>query len=231
MINFLVPAGVIPPRGQRAGAARIAWRAGLLAAALTLAGCHTMPLPRLHADHRLLVAQQAREARLSDWQDWTLHGRLGLSDGQHGGSGSFTWVQQGEHYDFEMRKPITGGLVFRLQGGPEGARLINGDGHELRDPDVESLMRKVMGWTVPLQELRAWVLGARASGSPANVSFQPDGLPASISQDGWQIDYPSWNPDRQPAMPRQVFASRPPYKVRLSIESWQQGPGGVAGAH
>lgn len=193
-----------------------------MAAVLALAGCHSVR-PALHADTRLLDLQQAREAQLASWGDWTLHGRLGLSDGRHGGSGSFSWVQQGEHYAFEMRKPVTGGLVFRLQGGPDGARVVDGEGQVMSDPDVETLMRRMMGWAVPLRELRAWVLGARAAQGAARISFQADGLPATISQDGWLIDYPSWNRETRPALPHQVFARRPPYTVRLSIESWRQG--------
>ena len=223
MITSFSPATRRPSLAISPGPGSLPGRGLVLAGLLLLAGCQQAALPRLHADHQRLQAQQAREMQLATWQDWTLRGRLGLSDGHQGGSGSFVWSQQGDRYDFQMRKPITGGLVFRLQGGPEGARLINGDGRELSDPDVETLMRKVMGWTVPLRELRAWVLGARAAGSSASLSFQPDGLPATVSQDGWQIDYPSWNHDRQPALPHQVFASRPPYKVRLSIESWQRG--------
>jgi outer membrane lipoprotein LolB len=35
------------------------------------------------------------------------------------------------------------------------------------------------------------------------------------------VDYRRWDQSRQPALPTQIFATRPPYKVRLSIESWQ----------
>jgi outer membrane lipoprotein LolB len=82
-------------------------------------------------------------------------------------------------------------------------------------------MRKALGWEVPLRDLRAWVLGLRADGGPAALSFGANRLPALLQQDGWTVDYHAWDDSRHPPLPTKVYASKPPYKVRLSIESWQ----------
>lgn len=75
-------------------------------------------------------------------------------------------------------------------------------------------------WEVPLDELRAWVLGLRAQGAQADLSFGNDRLPSVLVQDGWTVSYPAWDMTRQPPLPAKVFAEKPPYKVRLAIESW-----------
>src|SRR6185437_2584946 len=64
-------------------------------------------------------------------------------------AGSFSWTQQGDHYVFVLRAPITG-KSFRLSGGPDGALLEGLDGGPLQGPDAEALMRKALGWEVPL---------------------------------------------------------------------------------
>ncbi len=61
----------------------------------------------------------------------------------------------------------------------------------------------------------------RADGGPAALSFGANRLPALLQQDGWTVDYPAWDDSRHPPLPTKVYASKPPYKVRLSIESWQ----------
>ena len=38
---------------------------------------------------------------------------------------------------------------------------------------------------------------------------------------GWAVDYRAWDTSRQPALPTKVYAEKPPFKVKLSIESWQ----------
>ena len=82
-------------------------------------------------------------------------------------------------------------------------------------------MRKALGWEVPLRDLRAWVLGLRADSGAADFSFGDNALPSLLVQDGWSVEYREWDITRQPALPTKVYASKPPYKVKLSIESWR----------
>jgi outer membrane lipoprotein LolB len=192
----------------------------LVAAALPLLLVACVPAVRMKGDAGLLNAQQAREQALAHADHWVLQGRLGVSDGKQGGSGSFSWSQDGDRYEFVMRGPAISGANFRLSGGPDGALLEGLKGGPLRGPDAEALMHKALGWEVPLRDLRAWVLGLRADSGPAELSFGTDRLPAQLQQDGWIVDYPEWDEGRQPPLPKKVFAANPPYKVRLSIDSW-----------
>jgi outer membrane lipoprotein LolB len=187
---------------------------------LLLAACAPRQAVRLPGDAALLGQQQARERQLAGVDHWTLQGRLGVSDGQHGGSGSLTWTQDGDRYEFVLRGPALSGADFRLSGGPDGATLEGVRGGPLRGPDAEALMRHALGWTVPLRDLRAWVLGLRADGGPAELRFGDNRLPSLLQQDGWTVDYRAWDTARRPPLPTTIFAAKPPYKVRLSVESW-----------
>lgn len=197
---------------------RRSWRSIALFLPLLLAAC--VPAVRMKGDAGLLDAQRAREQTLAGADHWVLQGRLGVSDGHDGGSGSFSWTQDGDRFDFVLRAPITG-KSFRLSGGPDGALLEGLDGGPLHGPDAEALMRKALGWEVPLRDLRAWVLGLRADGGPAELSFGANRLPSLLQQDGWAVDYRAWDDSRHPPLPTKVYAAKPPYKVRLSIESWK----------
>ncbi|OOG59969.1 lipoprotein insertase outer membrane protein LolB [Rhodanobacter sp. C03] len=192
----------------------------LLAVALPLLLTACAPAVRMKGDAGLLNAQVLREQALAHADHWTLEGRLGVSDGKTGGSGSFSWTQNGEQYEFVLRGPAISGMNFRLSGGPDGALLEGLNGGPLHGPDAEVLMHKALGWEVPLRDLRAWVLGLRADSGPAELSFGTDRLPSLLQQDGWAVDYREWDATRQPPLPKVVFAGKPPYKVRLSIESW-----------
>jgi outer membrane lipoprotein LolB len=185
---------------------------------LLLAAC--VPAVRMKGDSGLLDAQQTREQGLAHTDHWLLQGRLSVSDGKQGGSGSFSWTQDGDNYVFVMQGPPLSGANFRLSGGPDGAMLEGLKGGPLQGSDAEALMRKALGWEVPLRDLRAWVLGLRADSGPAELSFGANRLPSQLQQDAWTVDYPEWDEARQPPLPKKVFAADPPYKVRLSIESW-----------
>jgi outer membrane lipoprotein LolB len=193
-------------------------RHSLLLLPLLLTAC--VPAVRMKGDASLLAAQRAREQALAPVDRWVLQGRLGVSNGRDGGSGNFSWSQDGEHYEFVLRAPVTG-KSFRLSGDDHGALMEGLDGGPIRGRDAESLMHRALGWDVPLRDLRAWVLGLRADGGPAELSFGADQLPASLSQDGWSVDYREWDTSHQPPLPKKLYAAKPPYKVKLVIESWQ----------
>ena len=59
-----------------------------LALPLLLAAC--APAVRIKGDASLFAAQQAREQALAHADHWVLQGRLGVSNGKDGGSGSFS---------------------------------------------------------------------------------------------------------------------------------------------
>ncbi|KZC39118.1 MULTISPECIES: lipoprotein insertase outer membrane protein LolB [Rhodanobacter] len=198
------------------------WLRLLVAVALPLllAAC-VPPAVRVKGDAALFDAQFAREHALARADHWELQGRLGVSNGKDGGSGSFSWTQDGAQYEFVLRGPAISGMNFRLSGGPDGALLEGVEHGPLRGPDAEALMHKALGWEVPLRDLRAWVLGLRADSGPAELSFGENRLPSLLQQDGWTVDYREWDEARQPPLPTKVFAGKPPFKVKLSIESWQ----------
>ena len=193
----------------------------ILAAALPLLLVACAPVVRMKGDAGLLNDQAKREQALAHADHWTLQGRLGVSDGKSGGTGSFSWTQNGDQYEFVLRGPAISGMNFRLSGGPDGALLEGLDGGPVHGADAEVLMHKALGWDVPLRDLRAWVLGLRADSGPAELSFGTDRLPSLLQQDGWAVDYREWDATRKPPLPTKVYAGKPPYTVRLSIESWQ----------
>jgi outer membrane lipoprotein LolB len=197
------------------------WRSCLPAALLPLLLAACVPAVRTRGDAGLLGQQGLREQALAHADHWMLQGRLGVYDGKGGGSGDFSWTQDGPRYAFVMRGPAISGVNFRLSGGPDGALLEGLHGGPVHGPDAESLMRRALGWEVPLRDLRAWVLGLRADSGPAEISFGADRLPSLLQQDGWTVDYREWDATRQPPLPKKVYAAKAPYKVRLSIESWQ----------
>jgi outer membrane lipoprotein LolB len=183
---------------------------------LTLTACAPV---RMKGSTATLSSQAAREKLLSPRNHWTVQARMAVSDGHHGGSGTLTWMQDAEDYDFVVRGPLTG-RSFHLHGGANGAELDGLDGGPLYGPNAQQLLARALGWQVPLAQLRYWIKGLRAPGSPAQLRFGPDHLPSLLQQDGWTVEYRSWSQGMQPEVPQKVFASKGPYHVRVAIQGW-----------
>jgi len=197
------------------------WLRSAVAAALPmlfLAACAPVPV-RTPATREQLAAQAVRERVLGARQDWSLDGRFAASDGHHGGSGGIAWQQNGQQYRFTLRAPVTGKTV-QLNGGPDGAVLTGAGKQPLVGSDAGQVLNAEFGWDVPVADLAWWVRGLRAPGRPAILTFGVNGLPATLDQDGWHVDYRDWYSERNPPLPRKVYASRDPYTVRVLIETW-----------
>ena len=195
------------------------WRslaAGVLL--LVLAACAGQRVKPVQADAAQLGRQSAREDALAAHPAWTVRGRLGVSDGHDSGSGSLEWSQDGAAFRFSMHAPVTG-KTWLLSGDAQHAVLEG-----LREQPVEGgsaaeLLERELGWHVPIAQLVAWARGMRAPGA-ARITFRGDGLPASIEQSGWKVDYLDYDQNQSPPLPSKVFASKGSYKVRLAIQTW-----------
>ncbi|MCK9539375.1 lipoprotein insertase outer membrane protein LolB [Dokdonella sp.] len=199
------------------GAGLRAIAAGL--AALLLAACAGPRVKPVLPTASLLAAQDAREAALrSKDASWQLEARLAVSDGRESGSGSLAWRQSGATFRFTVHAPVTG-KTWVLAGDASHARLEGLPGGTVEGPDAAWLLERELGWHVPLAELSDWVRGMRAPG-PAAITFRADGLPATIDQGGWHIEYRDYAQGHAPALPRRVYASRDSYSVRLAIRAW-----------
>ncbi len=188
--------------------------AGLLA--LVATAC-TTTAPRQGSDATLLAAQAAREAALAGQANWTLAGRLSVSADGEGGNGRIEWRQRGGDFEIRLSAPVTR-KSWRLLSVDGQVALEGLEGGTRAGADAETLLMEATGWRIPLAALGAWARGARASG-PATVEFTPEGLPALIVQQGWQVEYREWDA-ADPARPRRVFARQGESTVRLVVDTW-----------
>lgn len=186
---------------------------------MMLVACAPAPV-RPPVTSQQLAAQAARERVVGAQRDWGLEGRFAASDGNSGGSGSLTWNQTGDAYAFTLRAPITGKSV-ELRGDPRGAVLTGAGGGTVVGSNAGAVLREEFGWDVPVADLAWWVRGLRAPGNPAILTFGANGLPATLDQDGWHVDYRDWYAERDPPLPRKVYAGRDSYTVRVLIERWE----------
>ncbi|MDR7048257.1 outer membrane lipoprotein LolB [Duganella sp. 3397] len=168
------------------------------AAALSvLAGCASVP---------------RSTAVVAAYQDTIeLNGRIAISfirDGKKEAmNGNFNWQQTPARTDVSLNSP-TGQTVARISVTAQAATLQQ-SGQPLRTaPDLDSLTRQALGWTLPVGGLRDWLQGhatdadgKQFTASPANDSV--------VTRDGWKIDYLGWQDDAAAVpKPRRIDVTR-----------------------
>lgn len=198
----------------------------LVALALLLAGCAGAPLrPAISATEVAAaeVLQLQRESALARAPDWSLAGRVAVSNAGKGGSGRIEWSQDGPQYLITLSAPVTR-QGWQLAGDAGAARLQGLEGGPRSGPDARLLLLAATGWDIPVVALGDWVRGARAPDlAPARIEYGTGGLPRRIDQDGWTIEY-RWSPDAVTGagmtLPSRVDAMRGDARVKLIVDEW-----------
>jgi len=195
-------------------------------AGLLSAGCSPMRT-RTAEDPLLVRAYQERLRQLEGVSDWTLSGRLALSDGKEGGSGSLSW----EHSVDKTRMSFRGTLgkgAWRLQAGPQGASLEFADGSTSRAASISDLVREELGWDVPVEALSWWIKGLAKPGKWESRSLDGEGRLTELEQMGWEVKFARYSESGEFGLPKKLTARHGEYLVKLVVRDWQFG--GEAGA-
>jgi outer membrane lipoprotein LolB len=145
---------------------------------------------------------------------WRLEGRLAVSDGRDSGSGSLTWEQDGAYFMIQMRAPVSG-QSWRLSGDDGLCTLEGLRPYPLTADSPEQLLARELGWHLPVAPLRDWLQG-RPMDAGTVVARDAEGRVSGFAEAGWQIEFGDFREGR----PTRIRARKPPYQVRLAIQSW-----------
>jgi outer membrane lipoprotein LolB len=169
--------------------ARLARQASaLLAAGALLAGCATQAPPpagvatlaATSADTITTQAAHAYTGRFAVRYD----DRLGKQQNVYG---NFDWQETGNVITLQLRSPL-GQTLAVVRSSPQRASLEMPGRAPRFAGDVGQLMQDTLGFALPLDGLRYWMVPQPSPGTPADVTG--DGAhPKQIRQDGWTIDY------------------------------------------
>ena len=199
-----------------------------LMAALILAGCVSQPArgPAVPVDQAQARAQDQRRAALTDW---SIAGRIAVSNGKQGGSGRIDWQQSGDRYNVSLSAPVTR-QSWRLSGDGTGGRLEGIEGGPREAADVEALLRETTGWNIPVRALADWVRGVGADASrfgEARIVYGEGNRPVRLTQAGWAIDFTQWQPEAAAAggagLPAPLTPAQGEAEVRVVGDRWALG--------
>lgn len=172
---------------------------------LVLAGCVSNPV----------VQPAAPSAQAT----FALDGRIAVKyDGRRSSSG-FHWQHDKAADDVLLLAPL-GLTVAHIRQDASGAMLEEA-GTLYQAPDSGMLMQRTLGWHLPLTGLPYWVMARPAPGSAADVARAENGQVASLSQDGWNIQYTAYQGAAADSLPTRLTLRREDLEIRLLIDQWQ----------
>lgn len=161
-------------------------------------------------------------AEVASLDAWFLKGRIAIRTEREGWNATLHWRQQTDRFTLRVLAPLGQGTV-ELQGGEHQAiTLVTSDNQRYSAADAESLMRKQLGWSVPVEGLKYWVRGLPAPGGGIS-SATPDeqGRIRTLEQQGWHIEFKDYTDALDRSLPRKLEMVNERLELKLVVQSWE----------
>jgi len=186
-----------------------------VAYAALVAGCATLH-PKPAPSPAAAVPWDERRKDLEQATRWDLDGRAAVAFGQQGWQASLNWRQSGAESDLHLAGPLgIGALAIKVT--PAGLSL---NGAPPSDSVVVQLQDR-LGFELPLDNLRYWLLGIPDPNSPFELTRNAQDRAAHLSQAGWSIEYGDYMAGNGDLLPKRVVLSRADARVRIAVDRWE----------
>ena len=150
-----------------------------------------------------------------------LIGRVAVSYDGRAFSSGVRWQHTAERDELWLLTPA-GQALAHIVGDADGATFTGSDRSQYRAGDIGSLIRRALGWEMPVTRLAWWVQGALAPGAVVQaVERDEHGRLSMLAQDGWRIAYAYEPPEERGSPLRRLVLADGSSEIRLVIDGWR----------
>jgi outer membrane lipoprotein LolB len=167
----------------------------------------TRPPVAVPWDQRLVDLQRA--------DTWQLAGRAAVAVGTQGWQASLDWQQRGDDAELHLAGPLGVGAMV-IKETPAGLSL---NGAPPSDAVLAQLQER-LGFELPLNTLRYWLLGVPDPGSTFDLTRNDQDRAAHLTQAGWTLTYDKYMVVSGDWLPARVVMVRDTVRVRIAVDHW-----------
>ena len=195
---------------------------GFLSIAL-LSGCEKQGSGPFAPQTFVVQSPLARQAALAKIKYWRMSGSFSIrQENHHAEMASFTWWQSDRTYRIAILSVLDLYRVdiYRMN---DIVKLWKNGTLSLTAHSPEELLEEAMGWSLPISDLRYWIIGMPAPQKHGTffVKYDQYGHLSDLKQDGWTLHFDSYK--RQvdaPDFPKRITLSRPGITVKIVVKQW-----------
>jgi outer membrane lipoprotein LolB len=191
-----------------------------LAVLAMLAGCRTAPPPVAIPGPGADAPWPEQRAALEKLDRYALNGKVAVAANGQGFTATLRYTQLPKRADLALDGPLgIGGMRIALAEHSLG--VTNSRGEALDGEAARAEIERKLGFELPLDELRWWLLGLPAPGQ-SDIDAAPDtGEIRGFGQNGWRVAINTRAPALGFSLPQRLTAERGGARLKLFIERWQ----------
>ena len=129
-------------------------------------------------------------------------------------------MQTNGRYTLTFTDAIGSGAVV-LSNQNHQIELTDAKGQMHSAKNAEILMKKQLGWSVPVDGLVYWVRGLPLANQPFSASLNEQGALSILEQQGWIIRYSEYQTVDGLPLPGRIVLTRQGLQVLMVINHWK----------
>ncbi len=188
-------------------------KALLFCAVISLAGC--AGLPEKNVSPPLTEARQ----RLYELPAWKLEGRIAAKVDQEGWNANLLWEHDGRQERLLISGPFNQGAVSIIVQN-DLVYINEGNGVTSFSKDPDSYLKSRLGFAVPLQSLRFWLLGLPAPHVDYKPELDAEGGLKGFQQQGWVLDFERFAAVGDYVVPKKMTVQGRDVRLKLIADEW-----------
>jgi|SRR5277367_3871111 len=159
---------------------------------------------------------EQRAEYLQKAASWQLDGRAAVAVGTQGWQATLNWRQRGDTTEAHLSGPFGVGALV-LKNTPAGLSV---NGAPPSDAVLSQLQERV-GFELPLDQLKFWLLGVPDPGAPFELKRNAQDRAQQMTQGEWSIDYDRYMPVGGDLLPAHLVLNREGVRVRIAVDHWE----------
>ncbi len=190
---------------------------GLVICSLIFSGCSSVE-QQIVTQKNLPASWLQHTQAIKFIEQWQANAQVAITVDDKTQKSKMTWRQQQQQYSIIFTLPF-GQSGPTLAGDETSATLSIPKEKPLTGQSAGQLLEQRLGWTLPVENAKFWILGIPSPNSESKVLLKNERL-TQLSQDGWLINYDRYKLIDGLFMPSKITISRGNFSLLLIIYKW-----------
>jgi outer membrane lipoprotein LolB len=162
----------------------------------------------------------ARKSLLNNLNFWRLAGRISIRFQDDAWSASLYWQQEQDSYNIKIVAPLSQGTI-ELIGDMGSVSLRTHDDQVYTNDDVDLLLQKILGLSIPVSSLKYWIKGIPDPDIiTEDFTLEDRGKLSELIQSGWHVKYQAYTRSGGIEFPSKLEITHDGLLLKISINNW-----------
>ncbi len=186
---------------------------------ITLQGCSIFPKDTIATDK--VYDWTSTEVKLRNLTHWSLLGKFGIrTDDESVTAAINKWVQTDDQFEIDISSTFFGLGSSKLLGSSNFLIIYESGEEPVSSFEPNKLMESALGIPLPISYLPSWIKALPAKDINYTQTFNKQGLPETLTQDGWILSFSNYHTEHFAPLPGKIKIQRDNIRIILAVKEW-----------